>query len=186
MDAYKATVDHIGIIARKRERLSEMQQDAEAQLLHRAAADYASGAISWCDLFEVYEAYRVHALPGYGKRWNAVMPISWNRLVSLVRHGDRFRPDPDGSWRGAHPFEPEQTTPPNGQTVVYVLYDEENTPCYVGSTEHFRSRMSAHVSGGKRFVRWIAYPCTSRAAGYALESRLLAEHMPYLNKKASA
>ncbi|MBL1120211.1 GIY-YIG nuclease family protein [Streptomyces sp. 110] len=69
--------------------------------------------------------------------------------------------------------------------VVYALFDARNDPCYLGSTDQFRTRIGKHVKDGKVFTSWQAYPCPDREAAYVLEDRLLKERLPSLNKKAS-
>lgn len=103
---------------------------------------------------------------------------------------------PHGSWTNYDPHwhdslpdwidcvpSDENPMPPRGQAVLYVLYDAFSTPCYVGSTGNFPARLRWHLNDGKPVTVWSAFPCASRAAAYALEDRLLKQHMPYLNKK---
>lgn len=66
-----------------------------------------------------------------------------------------------------------------------MLFDEANVPCYVGSTKRLSDRLRQHKKDGKPFVRWQAHPCRDRDHAYELEVRLLEQHLPYLNKKAS-
>jgi hypothetical protein len=91
---------------------------------------------------------------------------------------------PDGTWHGTWPLH-GGSFPSYGMCVVYVLYDHANAPCYVGSTQNLKVRLKWHAGDGKAFRQWTAFRCADRAAAYALEDRLLAEHKPYLNKKAA-
>lgn len=182
-DAYQATVQHIELIATKIGVLQERQADAENQLIHRLACDYEAGIITAAGVHAVYKQSKGISVEGFRHRWNGRMPyelhdrrIWWTAV--------KYAPDPDGNWRGEYPFTDDCRTPPNKISVVYVLYDERNTPCYVGSTEQFRTRLSSHRREGKRFSRWMAYPCADREAAYAMEARLHAEHLPHLNRKA--
>jgi predicted GIY-YIG superfamily endonuclease len=185
-DPYEATLQHIGLIARKRERLLAAQLDAERQLLHRAASDYVAGHLSLADLWELNQRYRASinyismaGRPAPATLWNASMPITHGSLPHVVRN----LPNEDGYWSGEHPGKPDDPRPMYGQSVVYVLFDDANAPCYVGSTEKLSPRLTAH-SRDKKFSRWVAYPCADREAAYQLEDRLLKEHKPYLNRKA--
>lgn len=90
---------------------------------------------------------------------------------------------PEGTYVGVAPLPGDDVAPLEGTPVVYVLFDEDNEPCYVGSTQNLRARLNAHLTNGKQFVRWQAYPCASREDAYVLEERLLVERMPRLNRR---
>lgn len=174
-----ATLQHIGLLRRKQERLLETQIAAEEQFLHSVAAAHAAGELDTHGLAEAYQEYRLAAAAGFQKRWDAAIPVSAATLrewPSAVPNG------PSGSWEGTYPINGGPAPRP-GVCVVYVLFDLANQPCYVGSTSGFRVRLGDHRRDGKSFVRWTAFPCTDREAAYQLEDRLLAEHQPYLNKK---
>lgn len=188
LNAYAATLDHIGLIADKlhevQARLGRAKSDSEQQVLHRVAADYASGYLSDRELCVVYDAFRAVSGPGHTTIWNAIVPISATRIQHLkVRHRREDR-CAASSWSGDYPFDYD-ATPPNDFSVVYVLFDDKNVPCYVGSTKNFTSRLNAHDRDGKVFARWTAHPCADREAAYLLEEKLLREHKPYLNKRGS-
>lgn len=184
--AYASTLQHIDLLTGKRWKLIYAQAKAEEQVIHRAAVDYRAGHLDIEGLFDVYEYLKPRAVEGFRARWNIHMPDEAKSRV--IRHSvyrkRRFTPDDDGVWRGAFPFGTTERYPPTGTSVVYVLFDDANAPCYVGSTADFCARAKAHHKDGKPFVRWMAYPCTDREAAYDLEARLLREHMPYLNRKA--
>lgn len=185
---YSASFQHIQLVSDKRERLIKTQIDAETQIIHRLATDYRAGRITKDELCEIWLEFREIALPGYSKRWKAAMPdVSVGHLQAHLnkRATDHlYAPDEDGNWRGEYPMPPLHPHPRAGTSVVYMLYDADNVPCYVGSTKDLNARMKAHDRDGKVFVRWLAYPCASRSDAYALESRLLREHKPYLNKRS--
>ncbi|WP_157251093.1 GIY-YIG nuclease family protein [Nonomuraea typhae] len=182
LDPYEATLQHIELIARKRQKLLAVQRDAERQVLHRAGRDYVAGLLPPEALVALYQRYRdliaINAWRATTDLWYAAIPVRPEQL----RMRTSPRPNIDGTWRGDFPFA-EDWRPPTGQSVVYVLYDAASTPCYVGSTDQFNARLNAH-SRGKSFTRWIAYPCDDREAAYQLEDRLLKEHKPYLNRRA--
>ncbi|WP_068924976.1 GIY-YIG nuclease family protein [Planobispora rosea] len=182
-DTYEATLQHIELIARKRDKLLAAQLDAENQVLYRAASDYAAGRLSPDGLAEIYQRYRAviatDERPSMTQVWNENVPVSIAQLKARISP----QPNIDGTWRGVYPFA-DDWRPPLGQSVVYVLYDADNIPCYVGSTQEFSTRLNNHARD-KAFTAWTAYPCTDREAAYQLEDRLLKERKPYLNRKAS-
>ncbi len=143
-----ATLQHIALLAAKRQRLLAAQIKAEEQFAHAVAREWGSGELT--------------------KNWRP-----WHSPNG-----------PAGSWFGECPLNDGEPLPPKWTCVVYVLFDHENVPCYVGSTNQFRQRVKRHAYDGKRFVRWVAYPCADREAAFDLEVKLLAEHKPYLNVKA--
>jgi len=196
---YEDTLFHIGLIARKVEKLAAVQLDAERQVLHRIGRDYIAGRISNGDLLDLYCRYRdlVYAedlqgkraylhRPGFSELWNEAIPVHNSQLAQAAKNDwlvKRYEPNADGSWSGENPLRREAQRPRNGQCVVYVLFDDHNVPCYVGSTQSFKTRIDCHTRE-KSFARWAAYPCEDRKAAYRMEARLLREHKPYLNKKA--
>jgi hypothetical protein len=195
---YRDTLFHIGLIQAKIDKLIKAQVDAEEQVLHRAGRDYAAGRLTIESLQALYKRYRDlvwrEASPGrreYYSRapfswlWNQNVPVRSDQLPHFVKRADtarRHEPNgPHGSWEGEYPigYAPR---PPDGQSVVYVLFDHANVPCYVGSTKNFKYRIKTHARD-KKFARWAAYPCEDRESAFELEERLLAEHKPYLNKR---
>lgn len=179
--AYDSTIQHIELINTKLCRLLTAQAQAENQLIHRVASDYNAGRIGEREVYEIYIRVKPMTIEGFGTRWNVSFSgrLSTRRIRSVVLN----LPDSDGNWRGTCPLPSRDSSPPTGQSVVYVLFDAENVPCYVGSTEDFRPRLKAHLRDGKPVVRWLAYPCADREAAYVLETRLLRERKPYLNRR---
>lgn len=177
--ACRATLQHIALLGRKRAAIAAAQDQAEEQYLHRIAAGYADGSVSLDGLSGLLREFRAVAGPGWKHRWNAAIGIDpqW-----LAHHWPAN--GPGGSWEGPWPLA-GGPRPRNGASVAYVLFDAANVPCYVGSTHDFGTRLHRHETDGKEFTFWRAHPCADRDAAYALESRLLAEHKPYLNKRAA-
>jgi GIY-YIG catalytic domain len=175
-----ATLHHIGILDARRKRLIQAQTEAEEQLFHRIGVMRARGDLTLAELQEIHAACRELQTVGMSLRWNAHIDISW----SAVRHCARFLPNgPEGTWVGVVPLETDDHVPRFGTAVVYVLFGDDNEPCYVGSTADLRTRVNQHFSDGKQFARWQAYPCETREAAYLLEERLLAERLPRLNRR---
>lgn len=179
-----ATHQHIALLNRKREQLHAAQIAAEEQFLCHVARVWREGRLTEPELALTYRAYADVGALGYGKRWNATIPVDHRRLSNLLRQPGRGQPNmPDGTWRGSWPLAEGDSLPVNGTCVVYVLYDAVNEPCYVGSSQNVRARLKRHRMDGKEFAFWTAFPCADREAAYQLEERLLVEYQPYLNKK---
>lgn len=198
IEPYASTLQHIDLIARKIAKLIAVQIDAERQVLHRAGRDFVAGRLSIDGLLELYQQYRdaVCAQGEYGKReyyprpsfselWNEAIPVHHSKVAQAAKAGwvlKRYEPNQGDGWTGENPLRQPDSRPRDGQSVVYVLFDAANVPCYVGSTEKFKTRIDSHTRE-KDFARWVAHPCADREAAYQLEVRLLAEHKPYLNKR---
>lgn len=199
LSAYEDTLFHIGLIRSKLARLTEVQVDAERQVLHRVGRDFAAGTLSLEDLLDFYRGYRdlvcpagddgkrvYITRPGFSDLWNETIPVHSSKIANAVRNDwmrKRYAPNENGTWSGEFPLGLRDQRPPAGQCVVYVLFDDANVPCYVGSTSGFKGRLDGH-GREKSFARWVAHPCEDREAAYQMEERLLREHKPYLNKKA--
>lgn len=179
--SYESTLQHIGLIKGRIAHLERRRVETEDQLIHRIALDLAEGKVSDQQVLRFYRDYRGTAAPGFGGRWNNRMPEAMNthRIGLIVRN----LPDADGNWRGSYPLPVSDPAPMRNTSVVYVLFDADNVPCYVGSTGCLRTRLKQH-GRDKEFVSWLAYPCEDRARAYEIEERALREHMPYLNQKA--
>lgn len=181
-DAAQASLDgtlqHIALLRERHDRLRDVQVQAEEQLLHRAATAYAESRMGDVELADLYMAYAAVAQPGYENRWNLAIPIHAKRMKHVLSNAPN---GPQGTWHGTYPVD-GGPVPLDGISVVYVLYDGQNQPCYVGSTKRMRYRIKCHARD-KAFTTWTAGRCTDREAAYQLEERLLAEHQLYLNKK---
>jgi hypothetical protein len=176
-------MDHIRLVNERRDRLLAAQVDAERQLIHRLNSDYVAGVVSLDDLITIYYDYRDVAAPGFSARWNEAAEVKSSRITTFAHDAKRRRPNgPCGTWRGDYPLSPHEPAPVDGTSVVYILFDAANTPCYVGSSGHFRARLRKN-GANKTFTTWQAFPCADREAAYELEVRLLEERKPYLNKK---
>lgn len=183
--SYQATLQHVGLVARKRMILEEAQLAGEEAFCVAVARAYDTGAIGVNELIEAYTEYRSYGISGFARRWDEVVPVTAHAINGL-RYRLKAGPNgPFGSWEGeGDRIEREQTRPPNGLSVVYVLYDGHLDPCYVGSTNQFTGRLSGHRNAGKVFSSWRAFPCNDRDDAYSVEDRLLKEYLPYLNKRA--
>ena len=191
MDEYGSL---LGAVARRKEErlLAEARQrEAEAEYLSRVAADYEAGRLSFPDLCRAYLSFRDVIGVGHSKRWDEVVPVTGQTIRSRLQNARRHHPKFQAStgrtfWSGSWPRNLETDTAPSaGQNVVYVLFDAEVAPCYIGSTANLIERLYKHVGDRKKFASWVAYPCTSREDAYAREEELLAQHRPYLNRRST-
>ena len=177
-----ATLQHIGLIQEKEARLAQARREAMEQVIHRIASEHRAGRLTHEQLCVAMVAIRATQHKGAMKLWDETVGVPWQRLAQYAK---RLPNGPAGSWVGEYPIPANAPIPIYGVPVVYVLFDENNTPCYVGSTDKLSPRLTAHGKDGKRFVRWQAHPCDDRDHAYRLEDRLLKQHKPYLNRKAS-
>lgn len=177
-----STLQHIRLIQEKERRLVEARRSALEQTLHRIGSDYRTGRLTPGQLFAAFLKIRALEMSGRMHMWDEIVGMSWQRLIQL---GKQLPNGPEGSWVGDYPIPADAPRPIYGISVVYVLFDEANQPCYVGSTNKLSARLNAHKKDGKRFVRWQAHHCVDREHAYRLEDRLLRQHKPYLNRKAS-
>lgn len=154
--------------------------EAEEQVAYRAGLDHRNGTLSLEQLSVIYNRIRGCKLVGFSKRWNANAGV---KSVHLYRD-PRFECNAGkGVWRGSSPLGLKDQAPRKGVFIVYILFDHDANPCYVGSTGDFRTRLKAHRRD-KPVRWWTAYECPDRQGAYAMEKRLLQEHMPYLNRRA--
>lgn len=177
-----ATLQHVALLQEKEARLARARGEAMEQVIHRIATEYRAGNLTYEHLCAAMVAIRAVQHRGAMKRWDQVVGVPWKRLAHYAK---RLPNGPEGSWIGEYPIPADAPIPIYGVPVVYVLFDETNTPCYVGSTDRLSPRLTAHEKDGKRFVRWHAHPCKDRDHAYRLEDRLLRQYKPYLNRKAS-
>lgn len=179
-----ATAQHIELLHNKRARLLEAVLDAEQQYVQAVWREHRAGQLDWRELIACYERLRSWGLQGYSRRWLAVIPYD---LVTMRRRAAAV-PDLDGTWKGptGWPLPEGSVYPIRGVFVVYVLLDENLSPIYVGSTQHFRERMKRHHTAGKRWSSWVAYPCESRKHAYEIETRFLRQYQPSGNRTRSA
>lgn len=177
-----ATLQHVTLIQNKENRLARARKEAMEQAIHRIATEYRDGSLTYEHLCAAMAAIRAVRHQGAMRLWDEIVGVPWKRLAQYAK---RLPNGPEGSWIGEYPIPLDAPIPIYGVSVVYVLFDEANQPCYVGSTNKLSPRLTAHEKSGKRFVRWQAHPCDDREHAYRLEDRLLRQHKPYLNRKAS-
>lgn len=178
-----ATAGHVVTVQEKINRLNVVKEESWIQLLTSASRLYRAGDIGADELLAMGLEMRDSFGLGFTRVWNAHAPIRYGKLRSIVDRQKRDAPNgPLGSWAGTFPLF-DQPRPPYGVSVVYVLFDETNNPCYVGSTETFRSRMVEHRSQKPGLRSWAAYPCRDREHAYQLEVDLLHQHKPRMNKR---
>lgn len=82
-----------------------------------------------------------------------------------------------GDWTGPMPM--------NRIAVVYMLFDADDQPVYVGSTDLFRIRLATHLRDPDKpgIATWSAQQCTDREEAYRIEDQVLKLQMPKYNRK---
>ncbi|MYZ37497.1 MULTISPECIES: GIY-YIG nuclease family protein [unclassified Streptomyces] len=177
-----ATLQHIHLIQEKEARLANARRGTLEQALHQIGTHYRTGQLTEVQLCSALAAVRASKQPGAMNAWDEIVGAPWKRVAQRAK---QLPNGPEGSWVGEYPIPTGNPAPLSGSAVVYVLFDDGNEPCYVGSTHTFRARLRRHTKDGKHFVRWQAHPCRDREHAYLIEDRLLRQHKPYLNQKAS-
>lgn len=193
MDDLAATAGHIELLNRKINALQAARVASWNQLLTAAARMYRSGVLDDRGALDLYHVMARSYGTGYTRVWDRNMPVpscrvsSWPRQWAARELSERLnQPNgPEGSWVGPLPLEPGAVCPGKGISVVYVLYDADHIPIYVGSSQNLRGRLSSHAREKPDAVTWTAYRCRDREHAYEVEVRLLNEHKPRLNKKVT-
>lgn len=176
---YSATEQHIRLIQAKRVTLDQALLDAEAQYIVSVARAFEAGQVTWSELVRAYRVVKDGGIPGYGTRWQSVIPYTpqhMNRMAALTGIEEW-----SGQGMNVH-LDPGR--PPKGAFVVYILFDEVNHPVYVGSTGSFASRMSHHRRD-KVWASWVAHRCEDRAHAYEVEDRFLRQYLPGVNRQGA-
>lgn len=188
-EALRDTAQHIAVLQRKIDQLLARRDEAWAQLLAATLREYDE-CLTEVDLADMLADMKASYGNGFGAFWNAHMPdrISWQRVRSAAEQQRQWSEQYDenvrlGFWSGAIPLTGGYPVPRRGVSVVYVLFDMNNRPCYVGSTDDFKRRLKQHCREKADLARWMAYVCPTRDDAYQLEVKLLNEHKPYMNKK---
>jgi hypothetical protein len=188
----RSTLDEMVRYTKRIATLKERLGDAEGQLLQRWGHAYRAGLLT--DEQVVDAAMQVasggHLPDGWVARWNDAFGFDvrgsvYQRLYRL-KNADRERQNGDPGWYGTCDTSGISfPRPPKGQPVVYVLYDINLDPIYVGSTGTFADRLKAHRRDGKPVAHWRAMPYTTREEAYLAEDAMLRAAKPEMNRKAS-
>jgi hypothetical protein len=190
VDAFKeleelaATGQHIELIQRKIDQLLAARLDAWEQVLTRVDQLYGSGGLTAAELHRLGRDMGLSFGTGFTKVWDRVVRVPVKMLQHAEARERQAVVDALPSWSGAFPVDYDEPRPGPGVAVAYVLFDAEGVPAYIGSTDHFLTRMGWHRrERPTAFARWIAYRCADREAAYELEAKLHEQKLPYLNKK---
>jgi predicted GIY-YIG superfamily endonuclease len=177
-------IDDLDRLAQEANDLERRREAAEQALLDRMA----QAELSKDDLADVYLAVRHSVTSQFSQRWNTRLPTSMTAAASRAAHRGRrmARAVPNGPggayWTGTIPLRMPDPMPMLGTAVVYVLYDNLNQPCYLGSTSALQARLACHLREGRAFVHWMAIPCQNRKDAYDLEAKMLKELKLPMNK----
>lgn len=143
-----------------------------------ATAAHLAGRMSSRDLAQWFGLYLEETV-----RTEHLWPNADQLARQAVRQQRQDENDETGvGWLGTYPLGMNDPRPGRGVPVVYVLYLDVE-PIYAGSSDYFTGRLAAHRRDDKDFNRWRATACADRAAAYALEDRLLKQHLPTLNRR---
>lgn len=180
-----ATAGHIDLVQAKLDKLTAVKEDAWAQVLTAAARLYRADELTTAHLLQLHRDMKLSYGPGFTCLWNRVIPVKSSQLPHFAARERRIAEErARQSWHGTFPLDGSYSVPSKGVACVYILFDKTDVPAYIGSTEQFRTRMGNHRRERPDiFVRWVCYTCENREAAYELEVRLLAENLPYLNRK---
>lgn len=178
-----ATAHHITTVQAKLDQLAKVKDDSWTQLLTATARLYHTGALGTDDLARLSGEMRTSYGTGYTKLWETHVPVA---LGALRYMATQLPNGPAGSWQGTFPLTHNAVTPPRGTSVVYVIFNAQNEPVYVGSTHAFRERMRRHRKDkGASMHSWTAYPCRDRAHAYEMERDLLRQYKLRLNRQGA-
>ncbi len=190
----RASLDHIARLRDRIATLTALAEDAETQAAHRIGANLRAAGNDEILACQAYSAFRdaCRDRPRFSLVWDANVDVRSARVRGVLA-GLRARLQSEtlaslvdaDSWSGEWPRWGAYCPGP-GVHVVYVLFDADLTPCYLGSSSNLANRLRAHAHDGKRFARWQAYRHASRDAAREAETRMLRDVMPYLNRKAHA
>lgn len=131
---------------------------------------------------------------GHSKVWDRHMPPTLSSrhvrtIVASQRHYaekvERNQPNgpTEGNWVGTLPECWQGPMPLDGDPVIYMLFDADGEPVYLGSTGGFRTRLAAHVREKPGIHSWSAQLCESREQAYDIEDQLLKLRMHKYNRK---
>lgn len=198
----RSTLDEMKRYGARLAVLQQRMDAAEEQVTHRLGLEYRAGRITRDDVIAVLAEVRPHLTTGWTNRWAEQIGFDVlahaRSLESLARYSERNAQNIEGGWEGSCYVADEAVVTPGGRThyvvsnprpvkghaVVYVLYDADLEPLYVGSTGEFPARMKAHLRAGKPARWWRAYLYPDREAAYVAEVEMLKAVMPKMNRRA--
>lgn len=165
----------------ERVRATDALVHAEIDFLTTLAERHRAGVVTWAQLDAAYRLVAYNggfAAPGGVARWKEIVGVPRSGMIAKVQEE---AVNSDGAWSGHTPLEEGEFFPPDDQSVVYLLFDVDNVPVYVGSTARLKTRLAQHQSD-KVWTQWVAYRCENRQAAYELETRYLRQYKPRYNK----
>ena len=178
--SHLATLQHMALLANKRDKLETKLQDAEEQFVVSVKRDWDAGLMTALQLLEALQVLsKQNRLPEYSKRWRGADLPTHQKIAAMVQ----VETNPRTYWNGSRHGGADEIRPQKGICVVYVLFHELE-PVYVGSTKQFAIRLAEHRKT-KEWTNWIAHRCRDREHAYALEEQWLRSYKPRLNVRTS-
>jgi hypothetical protein len=158
----QASAQHIELIQDKRRRLSHALVSAELQFLAALRREYDLGEMSWAQLRDAYSTLSAGRLRGLRARWMDAIAVSPETVIVNAKREAAV--GAGGVWRGHRPLRRGEYYPPNGQCVVYVLFDVDHHPISIRSTNRLSQRLADHRAQGERWSSWAAQAVDSAEA----------------------
>jgi hypothetical protein len=106
--------------------------------------------MSWARLRDAYSTLSAGRQRGLRARWMDAIEVSPEKVIVNAKREAAV--GAGGVWREHRPLRRGECYPPNGQCVVYVLFDADHHPISIHSTNRFSQRLADHRSQGKRWV----------------------------------
>ena len=169
-ESLRASAQHIELLQGKRRHLADVLVLAELQFLAALRREYDAGETTWVQLRDAYCTLSTGNLRGLRARWMDAIPVSPQKVIINAKREAADRAN--GVWRGHRPLRRGEYYPPNGQCVVYVLFDAGDHPIYARSTNRCSQRFADHRAEGARWSRWVAH-AVDRAEASEARRRIL-------------
>jgi hypothetical protein len=158
----QASAQHIELLQDKRRHLADALVSAELQFLAALRREYDLGEMSWAQLRDAYSTLSAGRQRGLRARWMDAIGVSPEEVIVNAKREAAV--GAGGVWRGHRPLRRGECYPPNGQCVVYVLFDADHHPISIRCTNRFSQRLADHRAQGKRWSSWAAQAVDSAEA----------------------
>jgi transposase len=175
----RASAQHIELLQDKR-RLAHALVSAELQFLAVLRREYDLGEMSWAQLRDAYSTLSAGRQRGLRARWMDAIEVSPEKVIVNAKREAAV--GAGGVWRGHRPLRRGECYPPNGQCVVYVLFDADHHPISIHSTNRFSQRLADHRAQDERWSSWAAQAVDS-AEAHEIQARIVSRYKTNLNRQ---